>query len=120
MGLGTTHNAFHGGYGYFMRFREALMQAIGGPPLRTMEGFNESSGALHSSWEPWLDHDLYPLLNHSDCDGFLTPSECARVAQGLNKVIASKKLNKEFEDAAFQFMTGCLDAARCEEELEFG
>jgi hypothetical protein len=30
MGLDTTHNAFHGAYSSFMRFREGVITATGG------------------------------------------------------------------------------------------
>ena len=117
MGLDTTHDAFHGPYSYFMRFRENLMQAIGGPPLRSMRGFDGD--------KPWTEelqeHDLYPLLNHSDCDGFLTPSECHRIVRGIETLLNDDgcSLDEEMREIARRFAVGCERAAMAEEELEF-
>jgi hypothetical protein len=48
-----------------------------------MEGF--------SGERPWSDvvnDDLIPLLNHSDCDGELSPDECSKIAPRLRAVVA--------------------------------
>ena len=34
-----------------------------------------------------IDSGLVPLLNHSDCDGDLSPEDCARVAPALREAI---------------------------------
>lgn len=75
MGLDTTHDCWHGSYSNFMQFRIKLAQAIGAD--------------LKSTWEQEkeFDHDLHPLLNHSDCDGALTVYECKRTLNGLKQVI---------------------------------
>ena len=39
MGLDTTHNCWHGPYSAFMRWRRAIAEAAGFPPLDIMEGF---------------------------------------------------------------------------------
>jgi hypothetical protein len=39
MGLDTTHDAWHGAYSAFMRWREKIAEVAGLPPLRLMEGF---------------------------------------------------------------------------------
>lgn len=39
MGLDTTHDAWHGAYSAFMRWREKIAAVAGFPPLRLMEGF---------------------------------------------------------------------------------
>lgn len=39
MGLDTTHNAWHGAYSAFMRWRQEVARAAGLPPLELMEGF---------------------------------------------------------------------------------
>lgn len=39
MGLDTTHNAWHGAYSAFMRWRKEIARAAGIPPLELMEGF---------------------------------------------------------------------------------
>ena len=39
MGLDCSHNAWHGAYGAFMRWREKLAEVAGLPPLTLMDGF---------------------------------------------------------------------------------
>jgi len=39
MGLDTSHDAWHGAYSTFMRWREKIAEVAGLPPLRLMEGF---------------------------------------------------------------------------------
>jgi hypothetical protein len=53
MGLDTSHNAWHGAYSAFMRWRQKLAEVAGLPPLELMEGF----------YEP-LDSKSLPTLYH--------------------------------------------------------
>lgn len=39
MGLDCSHNAWHGAYSAFMRWRQKLAEVAGLPPLELMEGF---------------------------------------------------------------------------------
>jgi hypothetical protein len=39
MGLDTSHDAWHGAYSAFMRWREKIAEVAGLPPLQLMEGF---------------------------------------------------------------------------------
>jgi hypothetical protein len=39
MGLDCSHNAWHGAYSAFMRWRQKLSEVAGLPPLELMEGF---------------------------------------------------------------------------------
>lgn len=38
------------------------------------------------SWDE-IDDPIVPLLHHSDCDGHLTPEECAQVAPRLREIV---------------------------------
>ena len=53
MGLDCSHDAWHGAYGAFMRWRCMLAEVAGLPPLELMEGF----------YVP-LDSDNLPTLYH--------------------------------------------------------
>lgn len=66
----------HWSYGGFNTFRRRLAQVVG---LENIEVF----------WDLPEDHPLHPLLNHSDCDGELTPQECQRVYHELRRAVAS-------------------------------
>jgi hypothetical protein len=79
MGLDFDHGDAHWSYRGFGRFRKRLAEAIG-VRLEEMRGFGGGK-----SWDTVQD-DIVPLLNHSDCDGELTPEECAKVAPRLSKL----------------------------------
>src|SRR5688572_2354041 len=73
-------------YTGFHVFRKRLAESIG-LHYEEMEGFGGST-----PWGTADRDDLFPLLNHSDCDGELSPSECATVAPRLREVIAGWKV----------------------------
>lgn len=97
MGLDTTHGAFHGAYSAFDRLRRMICRAAGGsyPPHDDMERLLalEVKNAKHDWWyvpddvTPETHPGLYVFLKHSDCDGELTPSECALVAKDLEALL---------------------------------
>lgn len=49
--------------------------------LEDMQGFGG-----RRSWDD-VDQALVPLLNHSDCDGELSPAECGQIAPKLWEII---------------------------------
>ena len=122
MGLDTTHNAWHGPYSSFMRFREQLAQQIGFN-IREMEGFSAKDGTPgNNKWENLPADDLHILLNHSDCDGEISPSDCAKIAVRLEQVAKEVENNadNEFISDCLQFAKGCRAAHEANEPLIFG
>lgn len=81
MGLNFRNSNAQWSYGGFNRFRERLAAEIG-INLREMEGFVD--GGL--SWKKIKD-PIAPFLNHSDCDGDLSPEQCATVAPRLRELV---------------------------------
>jgi len=79
----------HWSYGGFHRFR-ALLAAEDGIDLEAMEGFTEMFDLRKTAppGRPWQEAGttLTPLLNHSDCDGELTPDECTRILPRLKEI----------------------------------
>lgn len=67
-------------YGGFHRCR-TLLAAEDGIDLESMAGFTEGG-------VPWAEVSttLAPLLNHSDCDGELTPAECSVILPRLKEI----------------------------------
>lgn len=122
MGLDTTHDAWHGAYSSFNQWRKWIALQIG-IDLYKMEGFG---GEI--SWDTVKD-DLKYLLNHSDCDGYITSLRCKKIAVRLKEIIGDRKVpedwySSEDEDAYFlyktkQFMKGCKLAHNRNERLEF-
>lgn len=75
----------HWAYGGFMRFRKKLASEIG-INMDEMTGFGGER-----KWDNIQDN-IKPLLDHSDCDGELSPEECQQVSSRL------KELVKEWDD----------------------
>ena len=119
MGLDTTHDAWHGPYSNFNNWREYLAEKVGFN-LREMIGFGGSK-----EWTAELmEHDLYPLLNHSDCDGILTVEDCKRVSIGLQNMIDyMSQVKFEFEEyqlrRCIKFRNGCGLAISKNEPIKF-
>lgn len=121
MGLDTTHNAWHGPYSSFNRFRYKLASLIG-INLDDYTGYNANGTKELDS----MDHPLVPLFNHSDCEGELTPEECKSIADGLEPIIKSLpvpeltfSIENEFVRDVIQFRDGCLEAYSKKENIEF-
>jgi hypothetical protein len=117
MGLDTSHDCYHGGYGSFNNLRMAWAKAAGLPPLELMEGFYSADemgspfAFLKHSCEAYKMNDLYDamkrhvmdflpirwaclkpdplytLLCHSDCDGEIEAKDCAGIADSLEKLL---------------------------------
>jgi len=74
----------HWSYSGFMRFRERLGNMIG-IELKQMVGFGPTATV---SWDT-VNDPITLLLNHSDCDGVLTPAECKIVAPRLRELLST-------------------------------
>ncbi|MFA6917022.1 MAG: hypothetical protein WC222_11535 [Parachlamydiales bacterium] len=117
MGLDTSNNAYHGSYGYFNDFRTWLASKIN-INLDDCIGFGGSKIELQT-----IDHKIIPLLDHSDCDGELTPEECKTIALGIQEILDSfvpEEKEKDFIEVVKQFQQGCLDAVDNNEIIYFG
>jgi hypothetical protein len=113
MGLDTTHNAWHGPYSLFNRFRQNLMFAYNGTNLMDYAGYN---GVI--PMKNITDKGLYILFNHCDCDGEILPADCKLISDSLLEL--SLKITDDYVlEQAFQFSKGCLDAYNSNEILEF-
>lgn len=91
MGLDFSHTHAYWAYSAFHRFREALAKHEG-IHLNAMAGFHNLRCQHEPDDHPNIPWDnittpLKPLLDHSDCDGELTPAECAQVAPRLREVV---------------------------------
>lgn len=117
MGLDTTHNCWHGAYSSFNRFRYSLAEQIG-VNLDEYDGYGFGDKDLES-----IDHDIMPLLNHSDCDGELTVEESKRIVNGLNNILENFNENLHFDynfkERIEQFRDGCIEAVEKNQIVEF-
>lgn len=73
-------------YSGFNIFRLELAKLIG-MNLMEMKGFSRNSES--TQWDAVPYDPIFPLLNHSDCDGELTPEECSEVYPRLRELLAT-------------------------------
>jgi len=78
-------------YSGFNDFRRRLARDIGFD-LNEMMGFSKGfhwQDGYAPGTRPWseIDDPIVPLLNHSDCEGELSPQECAQVAPRLRELV---------------------------------
>lgn len=113
MGLDTSHNAWHGPYSSFNKFRNEVCIAAGLGKLDDYEGFGGSKG-----WKFVKEQPLNALLNHSDCDGAIAWQEGEALAIAL-ELVACKMPDEYYCEKALQFAAGCRLAASKQENIEF-
>jgi hypothetical protein len=135
MGLDTTHDAWHGAYGAFTRFRNALARAAG-------YEVDEQSRSVMIDWAHTEDKNYYgewdtipcntigpdPLLLliiHSDCEGHLEPEHCVLLADRLTELLPALEGQDggghlgNVRATTERFINGCRAAAVAGERLEF-
>ena len=140
MGLDTTHDCWHGGYGSFSIFREVLARAAGWP--QDGDDSYPASGGSRINWDSlpagWLmgegweavpEDPLIILAAHSDCDGSLPVFALSPLADRLEE-LRPKVYDATMEYAPAwadvmpervdQFVKGLRAAAAAGEPVEFG
>lgn len=113
MGLDTSHNAWHGPYSSFNKFRRQVCKAAGLGELEDYKGFGGSKDWLIAKEQP-----LNALLNHSDCEDDIPWQDCDALADALYGV-APKIEDEYYRSKAKQFAYGCRLAAKNQENVEF-
>lgn len=110
MGLDFSHTDAHWSYHGFMRFRTALA-AHEGIALDRMDGFQRhGDDRPRISWDT-TNTPLRPLLDHSDCDGDLTPEQCRQVAPRLREVVIALWGPYDYDHRAGLALADGMDAA---------
>lgn len=116
MGLTTTHGAWDGAYSSFADWREFIAKKIG-ISLNSMYGFG---GSLQ--WDNIKD-PLKHLLNHSDCDGHISPEHCKLIAGRLDEVYKTitddEDPTGDLRMETAKFSKGAKKAAEKKENLLF-
>ena len=139
MGLDTTHDAFHGAYSAFNRFRQLICFVSGGsfpPHYQYNEDFTfkpEVNGLLPRRddleenmiyFGKDLDEEsgLFEFLKHSDCDGEISPEMCVKVADDLEALLPKIEALSDtsvghilarggYVEVTRKFIKGCREAA---------
>lgn len=113
MSLGFSHGDAHWSYSGFHRARVRLAATIG-VELKEMEGFGG-----RKPWHAVPAHPLVALLNHSDCDGTLSPEQCATIAPVLRRAVVPWGEDDYDKRQFMRLAEGMEEAARANEELQF-
>lgn len=120
MGLDISHGDFSISYGGFNALRRKICEAMGGKwPDRCDcddiwywgKGYNEENSP-----------GLYEFLTHSDCDGYISPEMCVKVANEIEMLIPNISQHcdeRDFRDVATKFVAACREASSANEPLEF-
>jgi hypothetical protein len=149
MGLDTSHDAWHGAYSAFSRWRCYIAKVAGMPPLELMEGFwghgfdracivdhdatnlarntierIESTGNLPIPWSALKPDPLHVLLHHNDCGGEISPEDCAEIADRLEELLPLMSGDfgghvGDVTEKTRKFIAGCRAAAAAGEPLDF-
>lgn len=114
MGLDTTHDAFHGAYSSFHRFRKGLIQLTDNISIDDLNGYGG-----HIPYESIKEEGVRRLINQSDCDGEISPQDCKIIADSLDVYIPKMDVDSELYSRSIQFRDGCLLAHSKGETLEF-
>lgn len=130
MGLDCSHDAFHGAYSSFNRFRQIVAKAMGGswPPH---DDPNADQEAWY--WGHGFNEETHPglflFMQHSDCDGEFTPEECKQVANDLEILLPEIEKHGAgdghilrgggYAAVARSFIKGCRKAHAAGEKLLF-
>lgn len=123
MGIDFSHCGAHWSYSGFHRFRRKLAQDAGLNDLNRMQGFGGWGGQSRGE-VPWdtVTDPLAPLLHHSDCNGTLSPEECASIAPRLREIVEKWPDDLEWgydRSQGLELARGMEKAARKGKPLKF-
>jgi hypothetical protein len=140
MGLDTSHDAWHGAYSAFTRFRTALARAAGYEITQLKDSNYDTAlidwghtkdGNYFGEWDAVPcglagPDPLLFLIIHSDCEGHLEPEHCALLADRLTELLPAIEAGEDggghlgnVRQAAQRFIDGCRAAAAAGERLDF-
>ena len=141
MGLDTTHDAWHGAYSAFTRWRTHIAEkagydVVGVPgqgeawdnrfhyPVIFVDWGHITMQQIMGEWEKTPDDPLLVLITHSDCDGLIRPAQAAPLADRLEEILplldgdggGHKGL---YRDKTQKFIDGLRLAVALDEPVEF-
>ena len=130
MGLDCSHDAFHGAYSSFDRFRQAVAKAIGGSfPEHKDRELDPQMWYWGDGYSKETHPGLYVFLCHSDCGGDISPEDCEKVADELEVLLPAIESQGSgaghierdggYGAVTRRFIKGCRLAAEKNERLDF-
>lgn len=118
MGLDVSPGGARWSYGGFHQFRLRLVWFLG---LAEPRRDGAPLGSPLWSWRAVPDSEpLAALLNHSDCDGELSPKECAVVAPRLRAMVELWDDDDYDKQQALRLLDGMAQAVKTQKPLVFG
>ena len=126
MGLDTTHNAWHGSYMRFSKWRNEVAEIAGysivpfgryriPQPLLDWGKYTESNSM--GEWAETPADPLIVLLVHSDCDGLIMPQQALPLADALEALLP--RMEGWTRVRTIQFILGLRLAVELDEPVEF-
>jgi len=112
MGIDFSHGKAHWSYSGFMRFRARLAETL---------GYVDSLSHMYNdgTYTCMKNEAIYPLIDHSDCDGNLTVEEMQQIIPQLEDIINSWPAD-DGEKSRGKFLVESMKEAISENEpLEF-
>ncbi len=133
MGLDTSHNAWHGAYSAFSRWRHELAKAADYQVVRIEGQLHDTTmidwGHIvdknyYGEWDEVPSDPLILLIAHSDCEGVIHPQHAAILADRLTELLP--KLEGDggghignYREKTEQFIRGLRDAVAKGEDVDF-
>jgi len=112
MGIDFSHGEAHWSYSGFNNFRNKLVEALG--YTTSLNVMYEDGTYTRMQKEP-----IYPLINHSDCDGDLTVEEMQQILPQLKDIINRWPDGEYDKTRGLYFIEGIEEAISENESLEF-
>lgn len=114
MGLAFSHGDAHWAYSGFMRFRSRLAESL---------GYSETLHDMYNNGTYYCmeNEAIWPLINHSDCDGVLSVEEMMQIIPQLQALINKwNTARDEFHQHQGQlFINGMQHAISANEPMIF-
>lgn len=114
MGIDFSHCNAHWAYSGFMGFRNELAKSLGyGADKHLREMYGDGS-YMEMQKEP-----IWPLIDHSDCDGVLTVEEMKQILPQLITIVGAWADDAYDKQRALELIEGMECAVADNEEMEF-
>jgi hypothetical protein len=116
--MGLAFSDCDAGWSYtgFMRFRLRLAAQLGHTGY--IKAMNAPFGSTDTKYKI-LGHPLDDFFDHSDCDGHLTPGQCAVIAPALADAIKDWPDDDYDKQTALELIKGMEYAINKNKNLEF-
>ena len=129
MGLDMSHDAFHGAYSAFNRFREFICESTGGRWADIQHG--DLTWEFGDGYTGETHPGLFALLSHSDCDGEIESDVAGKLADELESLLPKLEARNSgsvghiaaaggYVEVAKKMIIGCREAFSNGEPLTFG